>query len=285
MKSISSLLLALFCLVFTFFSSCNDRPDGVLSDSEMVDLLTDLQLAEAYNNTSASGSGNVDRRSLEEAVLKKHGVTREQLEATIAYYARNLDDYSKLYDKVEKKLRAQTGAGGSEAITPADDIWPYGRFALLMPNQMSDGISFSIPADELKPGNTLEWGMRLTSVDGVDMMLGVQYEDGSASIQKKSASGNKNLQINLQTDTALNAVRIFGVLTAPKRSMPIWTDSIHLIKAEFDSTAYSKINMQRLIRKPSKKTIQPSIQENQQIPTGTPVPIKMTVDTTMRKPD
>ena len=285
MKAISSLLLALFCLVSIFLSSCNDRPDGVLSDSEMVDLLTDLQLAEAYNNTSASGSGNVDRRSLEEAVLKKHGVTREQLEATIAYYARNLDDYSKLYDKVEKKLRAQTGAGGSEAITPADDIWPYGRFALLMPNQMSDGISFSIPADELKPGNILEWGMRLTSVDGVDMMLGVQYEDGSASIQKKSASGNKNLQINLQTDTALNAVRIFGVLTAPKRSMPIWTDSIHLIKAEFDSTAYSKINMQRLVRKPSKKTIQPSIQENQQIPTGNPVPIKMTVDTTMRKPD
>lgn len=285
MKSISSLLLALFCLVSIFLSSCNDRPDGVLSDSEMVDLLTDLQLAEAYNNTSASGSGNVDRRSLEEAVLKKHGVTREQLEATIAYYARNLDDYSKLYDKVEKKLRAQTGAGGSETITPADDIWPYGRFALLMPNQMSDGISFSIQADELKPGNTLEWGMRLTSVDGVDMMLGVQYEDGSASIQKKSASGNKNLQINLQTDTALNAVRIFGVLTAPKRSMPIWTDSIHLIKAEFDSTAYSKINMQRLVRKPSKKTIQPSIQENQQIPTGNPVPIKMTVDTTMRKPD
>lgn len=283
MKCSNSIIAIISLLVLSFFSSCDKRPEGVLSESEMVDLLTDLQLAEAYYSTNMTGNGSIDRRSLEESVLKKHGVSREELEATIKYYARNIDDYSKLYDKVEKKLRAQSGTAHSEGQTSADDIWPYGRFAVFMPNQMSEGLTFSIPAEDIEPGNSLEWGMRLTSADGVEIMLGVEYEDGSSTLLKKSASGNPSLQVNLQTDTALNAKRIFGVMNVPKNKMPVWTDSIRLVKTPYDSMEYSKIKTQKLIRKPVKKSELPIMKKE------TPEPdeagsVNTTVDTLMARP-
>lgn len=253
MKLLIRIILAAAFIGVVFLGSCEKRPDGVLSEGEMVDLLTDLQLAEAYYSSSPVGGRNADRRMLEESVLKKHGVTRAQLDATLAYYGRNIDDYTKLYTKVEKKLRAQSGAGGSESVQSTDDIWPYGRHAVILPNQLSNGITFSIPAENIKPGNVLEWGMNLTSTDGVEIMLGVEYEDGTSSLFKKTASGNKSLKVSLQTDSVMTAKRIFGVMTAPTRSMPLWTDSIRLTKSEFDSGEYSKINMQHTIRKPVTK--------------------------------
>lgn len=235
--------------------SCEKRPEGVLSDDEMVDLLADLQLAEAYYSTSLQGSSHIDRKTLEESVLKKHGVSRSDLDATISYYSRNLDDYVKLYAKAEKKLQSQNGSGATENVANADDIWPYGRQAVIMPNQISNGITFSIPADKIKPGNKLEWGMRVSSSEGVELMLGVEYENGISSLYKKTASGDRNLQIALQTDTVFTPKRIFGVMTTTSDRLPLWTDSIRLTKMEFDSSDYSKINMQRTIRKPGSKQL------------------------------
>lgn len=287
MKLMQRIVLAVAFIGVLFLGSCEKRPDGVLSEGEMVDLLTDLQLAEAYYSTSPTGARNTDRRMLEESVLKKHGVTRAQLDATLAYYGRNIDDYTKLYTKVEKKLRAQSGAGGSESVQSADDIWPYGRHAVIMPNQMSNGITFSIPAENIKPGNILELGMNLTSADGVEIMLGVEYEDGTSSLFRKTASGNKSLKVSLQTDSVMTAKRIFGVMTAPTRSMPLWTDSIRLTKSEFDSGEYSKINMQHTVRKPltkKEKEKRESIEkENQESEDKeVPEPVKINRDTMIR---
>lgn len=254
------IISAITCSILLLAWSCDKRPDNVLSEDEMVSLLTDLQMAEAYYSTLPSGAKNEERRVLEESVLKKHGVSREELEATIAYYSRNLDDYTKLYDKVEKNLKDLTGTYGTETNSGTDDIWPYGRWSALMPNQISDGISFSIPADNIEAGNVLEWGMRLTSSEGAEIILGVEYEGGISSISKKNAGGSRNLAITFQTDTALVAKRIFGTMTVPSRSMPLWVDSIRLSKTEYDSLEYSKIRSQHTIRQPGKKPLQ-SVEE------------------------
>lgn len=251
-------VLSIIAFAFSLFANaCDKRPDNVLTEAEMVSLLTDLQMAEAYFNTTPSGGKTDERRFLEESVLKKHGVSREELDATIAYYSRNIDDYAKLYDKVEKNLRSQTSAGGTDTNSSGDDIWPYGRWASLMPNQIGDGISFSIPADNIESGNVIEWGMRLSSADGAEIMMGVEYEGGISSLLKKNATDIRNLEITLQTDTALIAKRIFGTMTVPIRSMPVWIDSIRLTKMEYDSVEYAKIRSQHTIRKPGKKQIQP----------------------------
>lgn len=236
----NSLIIILVSLLS--LGSCNKRPEGVLSESEMEELLTDLELADAYYLSSPSGS---DKAALTEAVLKKHGVSQEELDSTIAYYGRNIDEYYALYEKVEKRL--QKKSGHAEEPSEEDDIWPYSRFAAYMPGQMSDGITFSIPAEDLAPGNSIDWRMRLSSAVNADIMLGVEYENGVTMIVKKNGQGGQPLQLNLITDTALVAKRIFGTMSIPTASRPIWADSIRLIKLEYDSLEYPRIRSQKKI--------------------------------------
>lgn len=242
-------LCALLALL-TATAGCRHDRKAPISEDRMVEILTDMQLAQAYTSTSQAMPGDLNRERMMEAVLKKHGVTGEELDSAISYYGRNIDEYYSLYEKVEKNLRGMTG---KEIVTNEDDIWPYGQYAALFPNQMSNGIIFSIPANDIEKGNTLDWKMRLTSSENVELTLGVEYDDGSYSIYRKNASGTP--EISLITDTALTVKRIFGSLNTPANTMPVWADSIRLIKTEFDSLNYYRIRHQKRIYPPRSKPV------------------------------
>lgn len=243
--------LGALCIV----SGCNKRPDGVLDEKEMVDLMTDIQLANAYYNTNATNSGKLTKEVLVESVLEKHGVSHAELDSTLAYYGRNMDDYQRLFDKIEMNLKAHGTGSAVEEYDAENDIWPYNRFTAFFPHQISDGLYFSMPAEGLTPGNSLEWGLRVSTPDGVDILLGVEYENGTASYVQRNAGGNRSVKVNIQTDTSLNLKRIYGTVTAPQSSMPFWADSIRLVKAEFDSVSYTKIRSQKTLRKPVTKPL------------------------------
>lgn len=249
--SIRNMAVPLIMLGVFASTSCDRRPEGVLSEKETVDLITDMQIAQAYYSTAGPSAGKIDRRELFESVLSKHGVTHQQLDSTIAYYGRNMDEYYLLYEKVEKNLRTKNGQ--LEESLNEDDIWPFSRFAAFLPGQSSDGITFSIPAEDITPGNTLDWRMRLTSPEGVEILLGVEYEEGGASLVKKNAAGNRSLQIKLLTDTARTPRRVFGSMTVPQSFLPLWADSIRLVRSDFDSLEYYRIHQQKLISSPSRR--------------------------------
>ena len=245
-------LLTVLALV-TGLSSCNKRPAGVLKEKEMVDLLTDMQLAEAYYNTQSPGSERISRKELTDAVLRKHGVTSEELDSTLAYYGKNIDDYYLLYDKVEKNLR-KTSASSSEEVTSNEaDIWPYAKFAALLPGQTSDGITFSAPADGIEPGDRLEWKMRLSTMTEGMMMLGVEYANGTSTVNSRNITRGSDYQLTLQTDTGRIITRVFGILTVAEDSRPLWADSIRLVRTEFDSLTYSRNYSQRRLYRPALK--------------------------------
>ena len=218
----------------------------------MVDLLSDIELAHAYYST-ADPTHQIKNDQLTEAVLQKHNVSQEQLDSTLAYYGRNIDEYYQLYDKVIKNLSARSGQ--TEDVIVENDIWPYSRFASILPDQITGGITFSMPAEDIEPGESVDWRMRLTSSEGVDLTLGVEYQNGMTSLVKRSAQGNKSLQLSLITDTALQAQRIFGIMTVPQNTLPVWVDSIRLVKIEYDSLEYRKINSQKRIYRPTKRLI------------------------------
>lgn len=241
------IFLALCCLLS---AGCNKRPEGVLSEKETIELLTDLEMAQAYFSTSPPGHG-ITKDALTKSVLEKHGVSQEELDSTISYYGRNIDEYYLLYQKIEKNL--QTKNGRLEGNKAGDDIWPYNRFAAFMRGQLADGLTFSFPADDLEPGSTLDWAMRLTNAEGIEMTLGVEYENGISSIVKKNTAGNTSVHLNLITDTTFSAKRIFGHLSVPTHTLPLWADSIRLIRTEFDSLEYQKFNSQKRIFPPSER--------------------------------
>lgn len=235
------------------FSGCNRRPKDILSENQMVEILTDLQLADAYYNTSVGPRNRVSRDDLVEGILEKHGVSREELDSTIAYYGRNIDDYYKLYARVDRNLKSLNRTAGGEEIDNADDIWPYGAFAVVNPNQTTDGLIFSIPLKDLPKGSSLEWRMHLSNSDGADVMLGVEYENGITSMSRKNSALDRSVRVSLQTDTSFNVKRIFGTMTAPKSSMPLWIDSLRLVKLDFDSLTYGSLRQQRTFYPPMAK--------------------------------
>ena len=238
-------------LALVFFS-CGDgeKPHEALSEEKMVDILTDLELADAYYNMNPSG-GRLDKKSLVEAITTKHGVTSEQYDSTIAYYGRNIDSYYALYDKVGIRLQKKNQKKGSEIRNDEDDIWPFSPFSRLNGNQASEGLIFSIPADGVESGDQIEWKMRLTDVDGVEILLGVEYLEGVNSLFRKSAAGNKNLKISIQTDSTMMPKRIYCVLSVPLGiHKTIWADSIQLLKKDFAPAEYSRIRSQKTIYPP-----------------------------------
>lgn len=247
MRSLNfALMISLFAL---YLCGCQKSQKDVLSEDKMVKVLTDIELADAYFNTTVPGPGRPKREDLIAAVLEKHGVSESQLDSTVVYYGKNMDEYYSLYEKVEKNLRLKSG---NIVEDTGEDIWPYSSFAFFGDNQWTDGIIFSFPAKDLMPGNSLEWKLRMTSPESFEVVLGGEYENGMVTYNKKNSTG-RNVQISLQTDTAYKIKRIFGSLNIPRSSYPIWADSIQLNKTEFDSLTYSKINTQRKQYRPVPK--------------------------------
>lgn len=97
----------LFAVVLLF--SCNRKtnvtPTGLLSKSRMVDLLTEIQLAEA-----GAGTGyNLDQLNAlmaerYAALLQRHQVSYEQFVASYNHYLAHPEQLAAIYDEVIKRL-------------------------------------------------------------------------------------------------------------------------------------------------------------------------------------
>lgn len=247
----------------TVLSACDKRPDNVLPEKEMVDLLADMQLAEAYLRTAGPEVSDSMREAFPEAVLARHGVTYAQVDTTLAYYGRNADDYFALYDKVNKELisrRKKIDGNIPANDRGSDNIWPYQMMTMFGTGNATDGLIFSIPAEGIIPGERLEWSLRASTQTAADGLLGVDYEDGSGTYIRRKLNGTRNISLQLQTDTGKTVTRIYGRFTVDRTRLPLWADSIVLTHAPLDSALYGNIYQQSRhygLQKRNKKDIEP----------------------------
>lgn len=253
MKTLSKISGVAIITLLTLCGGCDKRPKGVLSDSEMESLMTDLLLAEAYSKSAdARDLPDSVRNRLGEAVLKEHGVDQATLDSTYAWYSRNLDDYFKLYSRVDKNLQQRRQkVGGSASDEIENDIWTLPRHLVLSPNGYGNSLTFTLPGDVLTGGEQLRWRLRMNGTSSINVLLGIDYEDGTSSIIRREFQGGK-VDVSLVADTAHNARRIFGFISASKRDMPIFVDSISLAKNPFDSVFYASVVTQRRLTPPAK---------------------------------
>lgn len=105
MRRLSTLILPLL-LFIPLMISCGKTPGGVLSQNEMADLIVDLQLAEVYID-SRSGDFQTDssKQVIKQSIFKKHGITQKEYDSSMVWYAHNMEDYVKAYDKAVGKLK------------------------------------------------------------------------------------------------------------------------------------------------------------------------------------
>ncbi|MDE7160352.1 MAG: DUF4296 domain-containing protein [Muribaculaceae bacterium] len=255
MKRIAFSALASGALLLV--SGCNGRPDGVLSHKKMVEVMTDMQIAEAYSRSQyAPQDMRENTEALGDGVLAAHSVTREELDSTLSWYGRNLDEYDKMCREVDvmllkrqKELVKAAGASKPD-VAMESDMWAYPRHFLLTERDLADQISFSIPVAEIAPGDRVEWMMRPQNGQSLSVMLGVEYDDRTAQYTFTTVQGrpNRNVPV-LQTDTGRQAVRLFGI-ARPVGGRPVIlrVDSVALRSLPYDSVEYARAGRRRFIK-------------------------------------
>lgn len=99
--NISLLLLAALMML-----SCDRTPGGVLSVNDMADLIVDLQLAEAYiDNNISEFTSDSSKQVIKQSIFKNHGISQQDYDSSLVWYAHNMEEYVKAYDKAVGKLK------------------------------------------------------------------------------------------------------------------------------------------------------------------------------------
>lgn len=125
-----SLLLSLFIFHFSFLiSSCKPSlPSGVLSESKMERVLYDYHVAQSIaDNPSYEEGRSLDERryELEEAVFRKHHVTRAEFDSSMVFYCSDLERLERIYKNISERMERDAEALG--AVTDESDL--YARYS------------------------------------------------------------------------------------------------------------------------------------------------------------
>lgn len=251
-KTFNGIIIPL--VVGVSFSSCSDRPKNIPSDSEMVKVMADIEMAQAYlQNKGYSTNTPENRERILKYVLEKNNMDRAEFDSTLSWYGRHIDRYDDLYAKVDKELaRRERNITGNANVDLSSDLWPYSRHLVISSKSSTDNLVFNIPAEEIEKGGRLTWKFRLNAPASGSVMFGVKYEDGGSAYINQSISGTE-IEVNLQTDTARKPAIIFGNLRIPDNLSFVRLDSIFMSKAPFDSTMYYRIHSLKRFQGPKAK--------------------------------
>jgi hypothetical protein len=96
-------------------ASVNDirKPDSLISRSQMVRILTDVQLTEAavaFLKTRGDVKKNLPE-DYYDAVFSKYRISRKNFEANFDFYKRDQEDMIKIYEEVIKNLESLVKKG------------------------------------------------------------------------------------------------------------------------------------------------------------------------------
>ncbi len=103
-RSIVYFFIAVFMISCTS-STIYEKPKNLIPEDEMVELLVDLHIARY-----AEGKKNIfkdGKAKYTHLVYKKFGIDSLRYSESNLYYSSRLDDYKRIYSKVEAELRAQ----------------------------------------------------------------------------------------------------------------------------------------------------------------------------------
>lgn len=118
-------LMFLFLLVFVI--SCDkdqqSNSNGVtVPEDTLIDILTDIHLADAYMSVKRTERIPFERKDLYESILKEYSISRSRFDSTINYYTTHVDRYELLYEKVMMNLSALEADASAELQKKKQDV-------------------------------------------------------------------------------------------------------------------------------------------------------------------
>lgn len=255
----------LICLFLLY--SCNDAPSYVIAEDDMVSLLVDVHKGEAVTEIDGGHYYNDSlKKMLKQSVFIKHGITQEQFDTSLVWYAHNMDKYIEVYDKVIKTLEeedkaivAEAKASGRATPMAAGDsvnLWTKEDIRIFSSNKGYGELTFDILADaNFKKGDNYQIAFRLlNNQKELNLFLGVDYRDGSTSYITKVADAEGWTKLSLQTDSARIPRRVYGYVDRQMLNAKevIFLDSISFVRKRLNKDNYSPYHMQKMLERKKK---------------------------------
>lgn len=240
-------------LVLMTVTSCLSRPDYVLDEDKMTQVLTDVHKAEGLIEVQRSETDADDHypQQIMAAVFKHHGITRQQYDTSLVWYSQNLKYLIKVYKRVQANLDEEidywdqlADLDRDFAVSQAGDtvnLWSQASYAILDRARLTQLRCWTMASDSnFVQGDSIVWtfSVRHLSVG--------QYAFASLAV----AAGEQDSVLFSSTEIArrdsqlcLSATLPFG--QTPKhlflsvavmgdsvlgRPRPIYLDSISLIR-------------------------------------------------------
>lgn len=248
------------CLLIFVLAGCKvKRPDDVISEKKMEDLLYDYHIAKAMGD-NVPYNENYKKALYIDAVFHKHGTTEAVFDSSMVWYTRNTETLSKIYEKVNKRLKAQrdeinhliairdkkpeTSAQGDSV-----DVWYWQRLVRLTNMPASNKYTFVLPADtNFKARDTLVWEIdyRFPTVlpdtaRTAIMAMQIVYENDSivSEIKELMNSGKENIRLQGDTLGMLKEVKGFIYFVKSKDPATLLIDNISLMRYHCTDTLSS----------------------------------------------
>ncbi|MDN3678162.1 DUF4296 domain-containing protein [Flavobacterium paronense] len=101
-----SILLGFIFLFFSCNSNSVDKPKNLIEKDKMVAILYDISLLEAIKSQNINGG--ITAKTGNDYIYKKYKIDSTQFANSNKYYASDIEEYKKMFEKVKEKLNAET---------------------------------------------------------------------------------------------------------------------------------------------------------------------------------
>lgn len=107
--------------LFAFVASCGSseeekpkRPDHIIPEEMMVDIMVDLYIVESANNMRIldRDTNNPSYGDFVVAVMEKYNFTKDDYERSLKYYAQDPEDINAIYDETLERLSKMESEAG-----------------------------------------------------------------------------------------------------------------------------------------------------------------------------
>lgn len=249
MRRLILVLSSIFIL--TVFASCIDRPDCVLDESQLADVLVDVHRAEGLlelqqNNTRKLSETDQYQREVIAAVLAKHGVTRQQYDSTMMWYAQHLKLLTRVYAHVDERLNDEhdrwsllVEESRSFAVSQAGDsveLWTLRPHLVLDRQRYQDLRFWEIASDSnYVAGDTLRWQFVVRGLREGQKVIAQMSLDHEGTIGQASRVVDRSgrYQLTVQPDSVQSFTSAILALVLKQDSTclsPVFVDSLSLVR-------------------------------------------------------
>ena len=212
------------CLALCVTGCKVERPDTVLSDQQMADVLYDYHVAKAMGEVLPGGQ-NYKKELYVQSVFAKHGITEAQFDSSMVWFARYPEPLTKIYEQVNKRLKNERDIiddlialrdNKPKDTRPGDsiDVWAWQKIYRLTGVPLNNKILFTRPSDaNFQERDTLVWSVRF------------RFPQGRADSLRAPVMA---MEISYEKDTIVS-----GMLTAKSdgvKTIKLWADTLGAIK-------------------------------------------------------